>query len=49
MKIGRSVAGELIYNVVEIDCVFIERFMRYVCFCGDNFFLVCTYPVWKRC
>ncbi len=41
MKIGRSVAGEAIYNLIETDCVFIERFMRYVHFCGDDFSGLC--------
>jgi hypothetical protein len=38
VKIGRSVAREPIYNMVKTDCVFIERFMHYVYFCGDGFF-----------
>ncbi len=38
LKIGKNVAGEPIYNLVKTNCVFIERFMRYVCFCGDSFF-----------
>ncbi len=38
LKIGRSVVGESIYNLVETNYVFIEQFMHYVRFCGDNFF-----------
>ncbi len=38
LKIGRNVARESIYNLVKTNSVFIEQFMRYVCFCGDGFF-----------
>jgi hypothetical protein len=38
LKIGRSVAEEPIYNLVETNCVFIKRFMRYIHFCDDGFF-----------
>jgi len=38
LKIGRSVARKLIYNLVKIDCVFIKWFMCYIHFCGDGFF-----------
>jgi hypothetical protein len=39
LRIGRSVVGEPIYNLLKTDCVFIERFMRYVSFYSDGFFL----------
>ncbi len=41
LKIGRSVLGESIYNLVETNCVFVERFMCYIRFCGDGFFCLC--------
>jgi hypothetical protein len=41
LKISKIVAKEPIYNLAKIDCVFIERFMRYGCFYGDGFSGLC--------
>ncbi len=41
LKIGRNVVGELIYNLVERNYVFIEWFMCYVHFFSDIFFGMC--------